>query len=96
MGTSLVVIGLSSSIYHFVFVNMDRLIALKLPLNYKANNSETKIKLGIAACWCLSLLPALPMWVTSSSSPWLGQTCSFPYNNVRITSALLFLGGNMR
>ena len=82
--TSLVVVALSSSIYNFVFVNLDRLLAVKFPMDYKSSASRKKIKVGILACWLLSSLPALPMWlVPSSPAAWDGQTCKFPYENVR-------------
>jgi len=80
--TSLVVVALSSSIYNFVFVNLDRLLAVKFPMDYKSSASRKKIKVGILACWLLSSLPALPMWVAPSSpAAWDGQTCKFPYEN---------------
>ena len=66
--TTLVVIALSSSIYHFVFVNFERLMALKFPIDYRSPNSRRKIKIGIACCWLLSLLPALPMWIIKPST----------------------------
>merc|ERR1712126_138855 len=52
--TSLVVILCSSSIYNFIGVNIDRLMAIKDPANYR-NQSRTVVKKGILLCWILSL-----------------------------------------
>ena len=83
--TSSVVILLSCSIYNFVFVNLDRLFAIKFPLTYKDRASRRKVKLGIALCWVLSLFPALPMWThdkRTAENDGSGCKCNFPYESV--------------
>ena len=85
--TSSVVILLSCSIYNFVFVNLDRLMAIKFPLTYKDSASRKKVKMGIALCWVLSLFPALPMWTDDSRTArndGSGCICGFPYESVRV------------
>ena len=84
--TSSVVILISCSIYNFVFINLDRLFAIKFPLTYKDRASRRKVKMGIALCWVLSLFPALPMWTNDTRTDLndgSGCTCSFPYESVR-------------
>ena len=88
--TSLVVIALSSSIYHFVFVNFERLMALKFPIDYRSPQSHQKIKFGIACCWLLSLLPALPMWIikpsptsTNSNNTTITPTSTSSFNSTQ-------------
>jgi len=85
--TSLVVILCSSSIYNFIGVNIDRLIAIKDPANYRNDHSRTNVKRGILLCWILSLLPAVPMWIPAfdtrtSVDDGSMTTCSFPYDSV--------------
>ena len=87
--TSMVVILLSASIYNFVFVNLDRLFAIKMPLLYKETKEKRwMVKLGILACWFLSLFPAIPMWIRSMDTRTKENDgscfkCSFPYMSVR-------------
>jgi len=85
--TSMVVILLSASIYNFVFVNLDRLFAIKMPLRYQAmKDKRWLVKLGILACWVLSLVPAMPMWIRSMDTRTVENDgrcfkCSFPYKS---------------
>ena len=84
--TSSVVILLSCSIYNFVFINLDRLFAIKFPLTYRDRASRRNVKMGIALCWVLSLFPALPMWTNDSrtdENDGSGCVCDFPYDSVR-------------
>ena len=61
--TSMEVILLSASINNFVLVNLDRLLALKFPMQYyNKNKSNKSTKIGLAVCWSLAVLPAVPMW----------------------------------
>jgi len=85
--TSMVVILLSASIYNFVFVNLDRLFAIKMPLRYQEmKDKRWLVKLGILACWVLSLVPAMPMWIRSMDTRTVENDgscfkCSFPYKS---------------
>jgi len=85
--TSMVVILLSASIYNFVFVNLDRLFAIKMPLRYKEmKDKRWMVKIGILACWALSLVPAMPMWIRSMDTRTQENDgscfkCSFPYKS---------------
>merc|ERR1712179_628108 len=87
--TSMVVILLSASIYNFVFVNLDRLFAIKMPLRYKEmKDKRWVVKLAILACWLLSLVPAMPMWIKSmdtrtKENDGTGCKCSFPYESAQ-------------
>ena len=45
--TSLVVILMSASVYNFVLVNLDRLLAFKRPFDYQPDSSRRGIKRGI-------------------------------------------------
>ena len=86
--TSMVVILLSASIYNFVFVNLDRLFAIKMPLRYKEmKDKRWMVKIAILACWALSLVPAMPMWIRSMDTRTQENDgscfkCSFPYKSV--------------
>ena len=85
--TSSVVIIISSSIYHFVFINLDRLFAIRYSMTYKDRAARKKVKMGIALCWVLSFFPALPMWTHDSRTEindGSGCKCSFPYKSVRL------------
>jgi len=85
--TSMVVILLSASIYNFVFVNLDRLFAIKMPLRYQEmKDKRWMVKLGIFVCWVLSLVPAMPMWIRSMDTRTVENDgrcfkCSFPYKS---------------
>eukprot|EP00092_Neocalanus_flemingeri_P077557 GFUD01096347.1.p1 GENE.GFUD01096347.1~~GFUD01096347.1.p1 ORF type:complete len:336 (-),score=66.48 GFUD01096347.1:205-1170(-) len=84
--TSMWVILLCASIYHFVCVNVDRLIAIKMPLKYlKLKGKNWLVKVAILACWVLSLVPAIPMWTRFDTrtveTDGTCFTCSFPYNS---------------
>ena len=46
--TSLVVILMSASVYNFVLVNLDRLLAFKRPFDYQPESSRRGIKRGIS------------------------------------------------
>jgi hypothetical protein len=85
--TSMVVILLSASIYNFVCVNLDRLIAVKMPLRYQEmKDKRWLVKGAIFACWILSLVPAIPMWTSfdtrTAENDGTGLKCSFPYKSV--------------
>ena len=98
--TSMVVILLSASIYNFVFVNLDRLFAIKMPLRYKEmKDKRWVVKLAILACWVLSLVPAIPMWIKSMDTRNMendgtGCKCTFPYQSVsKLIYSILKLKG---
>ena len=87
---SMEIIMLSSSVYNFVLVNLDRLLAIKFPIKYR-NMSNKFTKIGIAVCWLLALLPATPVWRKEKlfqkklkRSLTVDQTCLFPYKDVRL------------
>ena len=85
--TSMTVILLSASIYNFVCVNGDRLFAIKMPLRYKElKDKRWMVKLAIAGCWLVSLVPAVPMWTEfdtrTEQNDGTGKCCSFPYKSV--------------
>ena len=80
------IIMLSSSVYNFVLVNLDRLLAIKFAMKYR-NMSNKFTKIGIAVCWLLALLPATPVWRNKDQkklerSLTEDQTCLFPYKDV--------------
>jgi len=85
--TSMVVILLSASIYHFVCVNIDRLLAIKYPMTYRDPENRKKIKFVIVFCWILALLPAIPMWLPcpydsrNDDKDGTYKICSFPYDS---------------
>eukprot|EP00092_Neocalanus_flemingeri_P024395 GFUD01026451.1.p1 GENE.GFUD01026451.1~~GFUD01026451.1.p1 ORF type:complete len:346 (+),score=90.25 GFUD01026451.1:73-1110(+) len=84
--TSMTVILLSASIYNFVCVNIDRLIAIKMPLKYYAlKDKRWMVKAAIFACWILSLVPAVPMWTSFDTRTEKNDgtcfICSFPYKS---------------
>ena len=84
--TSMVVITMSSSVYNYLGVNIDRVLAIKYPLEYFVGRrwwaKRNNVKACIALCWLLALLPAAPMWVSHKKESEWGQTvCSFPYEN---------------
>ena len=90
---SMEIIMLSSSVYNFVLVNLDRLLAIKFPFKYHNRSNKYKynmyIKIGIAVCWLLALLPATPVWRNTDQeklerSLTKDQTCLFPYEDVRL------------
>ena len=88
--TSMTVILLSASIYNFVCVNVDRLIAIKMPLKYKElKDKRWMVKAAIFACWILSLVPAVPMWTSfdtrTAKNDGTCFKCSFPYKSVSTT-----------
>ena len=85
--TSMVVILMSASIYNFVCVNVDRLVAIKMPLQYKElQDKRWMVKGAIFACWILSLVPAIPMWTSFDTRTEKNDgtcfVCSFPYTSV--------------
>ena len=80
---SMEIIMLSSSVYNFVLVNLDRLLAIKFPIKYH-NMSNKYIKIGIAVCWLLALLPASPVWRKEKLFQEKDKTCLFPYKDVRL------------
>ena len=85
--TSMVVILMSASIYNFVCVNVDRLVAIKMPLKYKElQDKRWMVKGAIFACWILSLVPAIPMWTSFDTRTEKNDgtcfVCSFPYTSV--------------
>ena len=85
---SMEIIMLSSSVYNFVLVNLDRLLAIKFAMKYR-NMSNKFTKIGIAVCWLLALLPATPVWRNTDQeklerSLTKDQTCLFPYKDVRL------------
>ena len=84
--TSMVVITMSSSVYNYLGVNIDRVLAIKYPLEYFVGRrwwaKRNNVKACIALCWLLALLPAAPMWVShKKESEWGQAVCSFPYEN---------------
>jgi len=84
--TSMVVITMSSSVYNYLGVNIDRVLAIKYPLEYFVGRRwwarRNNVKACIALCWLLALLPAAPMWVSHKKELEWGQAvCSFPYEN---------------
>ena len=86
--TSMIVILLSASIFNFVAVNIDRLVAIKMPLKYKEmKDRRWMLKAAIFACWLLALVPAVPMWTSLDTRTIKNDGscyyCSFPYESVR-------------
>ena len=85
---SMEVILLCASINNFVLVNLDRLLCLKFKSFPVRSSSVTssggsgykRIKIGIALCWGLAFIPAVPMWFsTTDGTDW---KCKFPFQNV--------------
>ena len=62
---------------------LDRLYAIKKPINYR-NTLNSRVSKSIAACWALALLPTLPLWFDSTmAEDWdNGCKCYFPLRNV--------------
>jgi len=97
--TSMVVILLSASIFNFVAVNIDRLVAIKMPLRYnEMKDRRWMVKVVIFACWVLALVPAVPMWTSfdtrTARNDGTCYLCSFPYNStewVWWSSATVFI-----
>ena len=85
--TSMVVILMSASIFNFVCVNVDRLVAIKMPLKYKElKDKRWMVKAAIFTCWILSLVPAIPKWTSYDTRTEQNDgtcfVCSFPYTSV--------------
>lgn len=90
---SMVVMFLSASIYNFVAVNLDRLLAIKFPLMYRdMREKRWAVKLAIGLCWLLALVPTIPLWIPDSyygdEHQYLSEKvdgsctqCGFPYKS---------------
>ena len=96
--TSMEVILLCASINNFVLVNLDRLLCLKFQSFHIRSNSVTssgsggykRIKIGIAICWGLAFIPAVPMWF-STTQEIVNQEkgdCYFPFSKVNLNKRL--------
>ena len=91
--TSLTVILLSASNYNFVCVNIDRLMAIKIPLKYKElKDKRWMVKAAIFVCWVFSLIPAVPMWTKydtrTRKNDGTCYICSFPYKSVSFSAKM--------
>jgi hypothetical protein len=72
---------------------LDRLYAIKRPLEYQTTLLRHNVSKSIAVCWLLALVPTIPLWFDSTiekDCDWTagpdGKSifrCFFPLNNVR-------------
>ncbi|XP_076803141.1 uncharacterized protein LOC143447091 [Clavelina lepadiformis] len=57
--------GFTASLYHLIFIGLQRLYAIAKPINYKWQ-TDKPVFIGLAIVWCLSLMTStIPAWQPS-------------------------------
>jgi len=69
--------------WNFLGLMLDRLYAVKRPIDYKKKSIDGKGYRAILSCWAFTLVPGLPLWFdqTIAEDMASGCSCYFPLRN---------------
>lgn len=72
--------------YNFLGLMMDRLYAIKRPLEYSDVVKKDQLLRSILLCWVMALIPTVPLWFDQTTADaWQDRTdckCFYPISNV--------------
>jgi len=72
--------------YNFLGLMMDRLYAIKKPLEYNDIVKKDQLLRSIFLCWAMALIPTVPLWFDQTTAEaWQDRTdckCFYPLSNV--------------
>ena len=90
--TSMEVVLVSASIYHFLGISLDRLFLIKYPLQFNVMKTHSTVCWTILVCWLLATIPAAPLWTVwdtrTDTNTDMWNICSFPYYSVSTSTHL--------